>query len=106
MLESTSDGNTQRKLEPHEITRCYNTLLEIFKREEATPKQLQKSTSQICSIYSAWLRSTCGSKQAAIAIFELGFPPVRGSRQECDEELILSNLTSIAENIEKQKGYA
>ena len=46
------------------------------------------------------------TKQAAIAIFELGFPPLSGSRQECDEALILSNLTSIAENIEKQKGYA
>ena len=97
VLESTSDGNTQRKLEPHEITRCYNTLLEIFKREEATPKQLQKSTSQICSIYSAWLRNTCGSQQAAIVIFELGLP--------CDEASFLSHLTRIAEHIETQKGY-
>ena len=107
VLQSSPDRNMQRNLEPYEVTSCMNILLEKFKREVATPIQLKKNKSQLWSIRSAWLRRTCGSKQAAVAIFEVGLLHARISGQQSLQEvasLLLLQLNRISENVEKKKG--
>ena len=54
-------------------------------------------------------RNTVGSKQAAIAIFEVGLRHRRGTGQQTmqqEAEQVFLQLTKIAKNIEKQKASA